>query len=290
MRSSAAHRIPYLFVGAGFDDVADLAGTAGCAGLQVGGAAADGEVGRREMQDAVAGKLVAQPCLGADIRRLLGRAAGARCVQGGEIVPQRLRRRAATVLWGAAVRHHTASDGPRVHVQVAGGVADVQRAARDEDDVERIGRTEHDAAANAERGGRRADRGTAGGADLAADEAEHPLRHRDDHLARRTVGVVDEAVDDHFRIRSDGQGRLVEEQDLRLAGAGRDDPLLEDDVLADEERAGCAAGRRARRVRIDGRGRADARGVGRLWRHGECRGDHRSDGQPVVRPHSDHLY
>src|SRR5690606_41146403 len=93
-------------------------------------------------------------------------------------------------------------------------------------------------------------------------EAEHALRYRKGQLSGGSVRIVDEAVEHYLRVRPDGEGRLVEKEELGLTLFGGDDPLLEDDVLTDDEQARLAAGRLAAGLRVHGGRRSHPLGGG----------------------------
>ncbi len=131
------------------------------------------------------------------------------------------------------------ANGSGIEIEGARRTGDGHFPAGKEYDVHGIGGPHDDAATDAESGGRRADRRAVGGADLAANETKHALRDGDRKLAGGAFGIVDKAVDDQLRARSNDQRGLVDEQDLRLADRRGNDALLERNVGTDIQGARC---------------------------------------------------
>src|SRR5205814_1557223 len=77
--------------------------------------------------------------------------------------------------------------------------------------------------------------------------------------------VEDELIDQNFGVARDRQGRLIGEEQLRLADARRLDALVADDVMADHELAKRLVRDLAGCVGVHGSGDAD------LLRSTECR-------------------
>ena len=123
-----------------------------------------------------------------------------------------------------------------------------------------------DAAAHRNRAGRRIKGDVLLLADLAADIAKHACRDGRRQIAGLLLGIVDELVDDNFRVARHGQRRLIGEQQLRLAGSLGLDPLVADHVMPDQQLAQRFIRRLAGRVGIDRRRDAD------LFRLAEGRG------------------
>ena len=88
-------------------------------------------------------------------------------------------------------------------------------------------------------------------AELAADVAQNPARRAHRQLAGAALRVIDELINGQIGIRPDRHGRLVNEQQLGLAGFACGNALVEHDILADDEPACRAARRRALRFGID---------------------------------------
>jgi len=128
--------------------------------------------------------------------------------------------------------------------------------AEDEDcfDLAVFNLHQRDAAADRNRTGRRVESDVFFLTDLAADVAEHPCRQRRGEVAGLLLRVVNELVDDDFRVPRDRERRLVGEQQLRLAGILGVDPLVADDVMADQQLARRLVRRRAGGIGIDRRG------------------------------------
>src|SRR6185312_8991675 len=112
-------------------------------------------------------------------------------------------------------------------------------------------------AANADGGDGRLEGDVAALAELAADEAEHADRGVDRELSFLGVRIVDELVDAELGVRTDGERRPVEKQELRLAIGVRRDHLVEAHVIADIQDGGLAARGRGMGRGIDRAGNAD---------------------------------
>jgi hypothetical protein len=124
---------------------------------------------------------------------------------------------------------------------------------------------QHNAAPHRDRAGRRIKGDVLLLADLAADITEDARGDRCRKIAALLVRVEDELVDQDFGVARDRQGRLIGEEQLRLADARRLDALVADDVMADHELAKRLVRDLAGCVGVDGCGDAD------LLRSTECR-------------------
>src|SRR5207302_5596842 len=124
---------------------------------------------------------------------------------------------------------------------------------------------QNDAAANRYRAGRGIKGDVLLLADLAADVTEDARGDRRRKIAALLGRVEDELIDQDLGVARDRQGRLIGEEQLRLADARRLDALVADDVMADHELAKRLVRDLAGRVGIDSCRDAD------LLRSTECR-------------------
>ena len=124
---------------------------------------------------------------------------------------------------------------------------------------------QHNAAAHRHRAGRRIKGDVLLLADLAADVTEDARGDRRRKIAALLGRVEDELIDQNFGVARDRQGRLIREEQLRLADARRLDALVADDVMADHELAKRLVRDLAGCVGVHGSGDAD------LLRSTECR-------------------
>ncbi len=117
-----------------------------------------------------------------------------------------------------------------------------------------------DAAADADRVGRRVDDDRPVLADLAADQAQHALAGVDRELAGLGIGIEHELVDGELGIGPDRQRRAVEKEQMgAVVGAGGDE-LVGLHVDADAQHALGLLRRLAERIAVGGRGDPDLGG------------------------------
>ncbi len=219
-------------------------------------------------------RLLAERVDGGDFGRLLRRAGGRR------LAAFQHRQRLAQLVLRHGLRFARARVGqPReiamaAQFEAASVLGDAGDAfavdQRHVDDVLGDDPEQRDAAAHAHGGDRRVDLDRALLRQAPADKAHQTARQAERHLAGAPVGVVDEFVDDEFRIRGDGHRALVQHQQLSLALLAGLDAFVEDDVVADDQRDLLLGGRPGRGIHVHGGRHAGFLGAGGAGKHRAC--------------------
>lgn len=157
-------------------------------------------------------------------------------------------------------RRRPPSEAGDAGIEFGGGLgravdSDRHMVAEHEERVDRIAfdLDQDDAAAHRNRTGRRIEGDVFLLADLAADIAKHAGRDGRRQIAGLLLRIVNEFVDDDFRVARHRQRRLIGEQQLRLADGRGLDPLVADYIMTDQQLAQWFIRRLAGRVRVDRR-------------------------------------
>jgi len=157
-----------------------------------------------------------------------------------------------------------ASNAGDARIEFGGGLRDAidghrHMVAEHEIRVDRVAfdLNQDDAAADRYRAGRSIKSDVLLLADLAADIAKHAGRDGRRQIAGLLLGVVNEFVDDDFRVARHRQRRLVGEKQLRLTNRRGLDPLVADYIVTDQQLTQRFIRWLSSRVRVDGRSYTD---------------------------------